>query len=165
MKKEAIITTLSITRAYEIKHFQVRIPGDASSICGVAVTVSSKGKTVLTIPDLPKGEVSKAAYNPSRYNRNLLFGDVLLFSCEEGNCFYTGELHEEDNNVMMGDFTGSTEDMFGQWSHGQRHEADEVIVDGDTTVVMGIYRDKVGKAVSKTDGYNVRVIIWIKTKN
>ncbi|HBF89368.1 MAG TPA: hypothetical protein DDX39_12070 [Bacteroidales bacterium] len=156
MKETAIITILNISRAYEIRHFQVRIPRDTQSICAIELTVRANGKSL--------GKVAPVE-NILNYQRNPLFGDLMLFSCEEGNCFYTGELHESDNNSLMFDFSKFEKDEFAEWTHGAKQEAEEVTVDGDTTVVMGVYRDKTGKAITEIRGYEIKVIIWIKTKD
>ncbi len=156
MKELALITTLNITVAFETRHFQVRIPSDASSICAVELALRSKG--------LP-GDKAVPEEGILLYGRNLLYGDVMLFSCEKGNCFYTGELHEEDRNTLMFDFGKTEEDGFSCRTHGTKQEAEEITVDGDTTVVSGVYRDKAGKDISVAGGYEVKIIIWIKTSD
>ena len=164
MKEIAIITILNISRAYEIRHFQVRIPRDTQSICAVELTVRANGKTRESIIE-KIDEKEAPVKNSFNYQQNPLFGDLMLFSCEEGNCFYTGELHESDNNSLMFDFSKFEKDDFAEWTHGAKQEAEEVTVDGDTTVVMGVYRDKIGKAITEIRGYEIKVIIWIKTKD
>ncbi len=153
MKERAIITTLTLTKPFEYRHFQVRIPRDAVHICGVEATGRFIGKA---------GSVGKES-NDFLYRRNYLFGDLWLQSCEEANRFYTGEIRANDINTVMSDFSIPPTWKAKEWTNGGKQEAETVIVDGDTTVVNGLYRDKTGKEITAILGYEIKVVIWYKT--
>ncbi len=152
MKEKAIITVLAVKQPYEFRHFQVRIPRDAAYICGVEATARQTGKAV------PPG----VSPNVFVSHRNFLFGDLTLQSCEEGNIFYRGEIRDSDIDTIMSDFSIVPKWRAREWTHGGMMEAETVIVDGDTTVINGLYRDRVGKELSIAGGYEVKVVIWYK---
>ena len=94
------------------------------------------------------------------FKRNPIFGELKLQSCEQANIFYG--LHvQTDENIGQGDFS-----QFATWqqkvfSHQYKQEEDVVIVDGDTTIIEGIFSDKIGEMNQANYEYVVSVYAWL----
>ena len=95
------------------------------------------------------------------FKRNSLFGELKLQSCEEANIFYA--LHvQTDENLGQGDFS-----QFAAWqekifTHQNKQEEDVVIVDGDTTILDGIFTDRIGDMNQADYEYVVSVYVWVE---
>jgi len=95
------------------------------------------------------------------FKRNTLVGELKLQSCEEANIFYATHL-QTDENLGAGDYS-----QLGQWNakpftHQNKTEEDVVVVDGDSTIISGIYKDRIGEMNKVDFEYVVNVYVWIE---
>ena len=93
--------------------------------------------------------------------RSILFGEIKLQSCEEANIFYAGEVRN-DENIANGDFSANTFWVPKEYSHQGRRLEEEITVKGDTTIVQGVFVDKVSEAFDVDGDYVVRVYVWVE---
>ena len=95
------------------------------------------------------------------FKRNTFIGELKLQSCEEANIFYATHL-QTDENIGAGDFSQNRNWKASAFTHQSKTEEDIVIVDADTTIVQGIYKDRIGE-MNKTDvEYIVNVYVWVE---
>jgi hypothetical protein len=95
------------------------------------------------------------------FKRNTLIGELKLQSCEEANIFYATHL-QTDDNIGAGDFSQNGNWKARTFTHQSKTEEDIVIVDADTTIIQGIYKDRIGES-NKTDvEYIVNVYVWVE---
>jgi hypothetical protein len=171
-REQVVISQVRITKAGQVKHFQVKLPKTAKRIIGIEL--GARGgfprKEVVIIRD---GEVKpvregtgvatpdSTTRSETFFKRNTLIGELKLQSCEEANLFYSGYL-QNDENIALGDFSQSRVWTPTVFTH-QTHSFEEVvIVDAESTIIQGIYRDRIGEQ-SKTDyNYLVNVYVWIE---
>ena len=92
--------------------------------------------------------------------RNQLVGELKLQSYEKANIFYTGELLL-DQNIDNRDFTHL---RFPNkvYSHGLAMHEDPVSVNGDTTLVQGVFRNRL--AIVGNFQFRVFVYVWTEAK-
>lgn len=153
-KRQIIATTLSISGQGELKHFQVKIPFSAALIIGVETGVRAKAIIENPRPPVKRAMERKEMENP--FSNEILVGELKLQSCEKANIFYAKEIKvlNEDAGFKIGSFRENS------WTHGMKKELDEVAVDGNTTIISGIYRDRVGEQMKKDIQYEVNVYLW-----
>jgi len=120
-------------------------------ICGIQATACFTGKNAIL----------KTGKSNFTISRNYLFGDLSLTSYEEGNQFYFAEVLADDVNISMSDFSISQTHKIAEWRDGGKRGIEEVMIDGDSTLINGMFRDRTGKEISFTGGYEVKVIIWL----
>ena len=96
------------------------------------------------------------------FRHNTLVGELKLQSCEEANIFYATHL-QTDENLGAGDFSQNRFWKASAFTHqSSKCEEDIVIVDGDSTIIQGIYKDRIGE-MNKTDvEYMVNVYVWVE---
>jgi hypothetical protein len=154
MKKyRCIVEAIPITKKGEVKHFQVRIPENAEFISGIETAVRMKSLPSVVgfavVSDAPRGAIA---------------GELKLQSCEEVNVFYATDAVDQsakenfDKIFTPGAFPENV------WTHGYKRELEEVKVDGDTTVLAGLYRDKMGAMQNRDISYDVFLYVWYKLK-
>lgn len=174
MKEYAEIISITVTQSGEVRFFEVKIPRDVTELIGIETTVrvpgaasSSKSagqplavndKLMQSIQD-PTG----AGMTAVNFGGNLLYGDIQLWSFDKANLFYAGELHETDTNLGYMDFSLPDKFTAWEWTHGYKREEDLVKVDGTSTILVGIYRDKTGPLFKILGSYEVKIIIWFNT--
>lgn len=95
------------------------------------------------------------------FKRNTLIGELKLQSCEEANIFYAAHL-QSDQNIAAGDFSQSRTFIPAAFSHQTKSEEDIVVVDGDSTIIQGIYKDRIGEQNKADFEYVVNVYVWIE---
>lgn len=169
MKGEGvIITSFVIERSNQIKLFQVRIPREAKNIIGVEMSMRWIAGTVpppSSVPGPPPGPPSwppptPIGGTPFIIRRNQLVGELKLQSYEKANIFYTGEL-VIDQNIDNRDFTAS---KFAPkvYTHQQVMNEDPVMVNGNTTLIQGVFRNKF--PIVGAFQYRVFVYVWASVK-
>ncbi|MFL5763882.1 MAG: hypothetical protein ACJ77K_08080 [Bacteroidia bacterium] len=176
-REQVVITQVRITKAGQVKHFQVKLPKNAKRIIGVELSarglLNDRASLVAAPPKIePVREVigtyadgaatgvegSKAS---AFFQRNILIGEVKLQSCEEANLFYAGYL-QLDQNLSLGDFSQSRFWTPSVFTHQAQSFEEVVIVDAESTIIQGICRDQVGEQ-NKTDyNYLISVYVWIE---
>lgn len=95
--------------------------------------------------------------------RSILFGEIKLQSCEEANIFYAGEIRN-DENMDRGDFSVNTFWTPKEYSHQGRRLEEEIAVKGDTTIIQGVFVDKVSEAFDVDGDYVVHVYVWVEVE-
>jgi hypothetical protein len=177
IREHVVITQVNITNAGQVKHFQVKLPKNAKRIIGVELGGRLLQRTDRPISDAmpaPYAEHS-AAYSvsasgasagaetsaPTYFKRNKLIGEVKLQSCEEANIFYAGHL-QTDENIGYGDFTQNNFWMPSAFSHQAQSLEERVVVDGNSTIIQGIYRDRIGEQSKVSYSYLVNIYVWIE---
>jgi len=186
MKERAVISSFTITSPFEIKHFQMKIPRDAVEIIGVETSVRTGFGNFLFLQE--QGHVWTSN---NIFLRNILFGNVTLQSAEKGNIFYCGELRERDHNFGHLDYTlrrGTPTQFivngiilnnpdvsiylgcelyrfspFAEYCLASRKEETTVRINGDTTIVSGVYRDMTGVLLNDAFKYEAKIILWYNT--
>jgi hypothetical protein len=168
-REQVVISQIRIAKAGQVKHFQVKLPKTAKRIIGIEL--GAKGNFLKR--EVPFAEVDSGKEVPIRdgviregigssviFRRNVLVGELKLQSCEEANLFYSGYI-QTDENIGIADYS---QRFFvpNVFTH-QTHSFEEiVIVDAESTILQGIYRDRIGEQ-SKTDyNYLVSVYVWIE---
>jgi hypothetical protein len=157
MKRESVIvSSFLIERQKQIKLFQVKIPREAKNIIGVEMGM-------LWLSGIPPVEPAAPIWSlPMNLKRNLILGEVKLQSYEKANIFFTSEL-ALDKNISFADFT-SQSFVPSVFSHGQSRHEDPVRVNGDTTILQGVYRDKLSEQQAGNYSYIVKIYIWTEAK-
>lgn len=157
MKREGvIITTFLIEKQKQVKLFQVKIPREAEKIIGVEMSF-------LWLEGVPPLVPSSTIWQlPMTVNRNILLGELKLQSYEKANVFYAGEL-AVNQNLDFADFT-SQSFIPKIYSHQYQLNEDPVMVSGSTTILQGVYRDKLSEYQATRYRYIVKVYIWVAAK-
>lgn len=161
MIEQVIITPVGITKAGQIKYFQIRLPKNSKQIIGIEIGV----RRITGIPESQLNEqnilVELRNTGWLTYKRNTFIGELKLQSCEEANIFYSTDI-QMDQNLGFGDFSQHPKWQANVFSHQSKTEEDTVVVNGDTTIVQGIYKDHIGEQ-NKTDlQYIVNVYVWVE---
>jgi len=158
MKREGvIITTFTIERIRQIQLFQIKIPSETKNIIGIEMGVRILSGFTAIPPALPTWVL------PINFKRNIVLGELKLQSYESANVFYTGEL-TLNNNTGNADFT-SQFFIPQPFTHEYASNEDETTVSGKTTIVQGVYRDKLADQQEGTYSYKVNVYVWCEVKD
>ncbi len=93
---------------------------------------------------------------------NSLVGELKLQSSDDSNVFYATNV--SDHSVKEGlDKVPSvnfiTENI---WTHGCKRELEKVLVNGNTTILAGLYKDKLGEMLKADVSYDVFIYVWYK---
>jgi hypothetical protein len=168
------VTEVKITKAGQVKNFQIKLPENAIAIIGVAtdIRIDRKFENVpVALPDPVKEIVAIKTVESvvetniaTRENtiQNPLAGKIKLQSLEKANIFYAEQVWVE----QFDDGIGNVKDDFyttGFFALLQKAEARKVHVPADTTIINAMYKDLMG-AVNKRDvAYSIKVLLWIET--
>ena len=174
IKRRIIATKLSITKQGEIKFFQVKIPFDAISIMGIETAMRLKNFVAQPVPNIvvpnanPNGDIQPLVFfgvpAPIDIPRNVLAGELKLQSSDDCNVFYATDVFDQsvkENLDKAPSVTFITENV---WTHGYKRELEEVLVDGNTTVIAGLYKDRLGEMIGQNITYDVFLYVWYKFK-
>lgn len=172
IKRRIIATKINITKQGEIKFFQVKIPFDAKVIIGIETAMRIRNFINLPTPNLAVGlDFSPPLPSPSPppfspppngFERKSLVGELRLQSCDDSNVFYATNVSDpvvKENMDKAPTVNFITENV---WTHGCKRELEEVLVDGNTTILAGIYKDKLGEMLGMAVPYDVFVYVWYK---
>lgn len=174
MQEQVCITQLTISKAGQVKHFQIRLPKTAKKVIGVEIggrfykdkrvkAVATTAAASIAIAAIGKepiaisGVTSEIKRTP--FKRNQLVGELKLQSCEEANVFYAGELRI-DSNMAYGDYTKSTQWIPEVFTHQMQTFEDVVITNADSTVINGMYKDNIGIQLNQDVNYLLNVYLW-----
>lgn len=184
MQEQVVIAPITITKTGQIKHFQIKLPKTAKRIIGVEIggrlLVGNKEKDITPIPILEVAvkngeemisilppiavampEIAEliSAERATAFKRNTFIGELKLQSCEEANIFYAGHL-QTDNNLGYGDFSQNRFWKINPFTHQAMAFEETVIVDADSTIIQGVYKDSIGKQRQQDVNYLVNVYVW-----
>lgn len=166
MKEKVIIYPVLITKKGEIKSFQIKLPSDVKTIIGIESTVKgidslAAAKAIAPSPlSLPDPYASGSAGGIFQFQLTPLAGELRIQSRGPSNLFYTKDVKLSDANVGFGDFSLNSAWRSQAWSHGDKFFEDEVLVDDDSNVLSGTYRDKFGETLGHDFSYRVNVYVW-----
>ncbi len=165
MQEQVIVTPLKITKAGQVKHFQIKLPSNAKHIIGIEIggkfLADTKTKANVEVTNPIREVIVGNEDSRGLFKRNTLVGELKLQSCEEANIFYAGYL-QLDKNVAYGDFTQNRFWRANNFTHQQQCFEDTVIVDADSTMIQGFYKDSLGEQSKKDISYQVNVYVWYK---
>lgn len=157
MKSESVIVTnFLIERPKQIKLFQMKIPREADNIIGIEVGLTWLTGIPVVAPPLLDWSL------PMTIKRNIVLGEVKFQSYEKANMFYTQELVMNQNN----DFADFTSKFFTPkvYTHSYQLNEEPIKVNGNTTILQGVYRDKLADSYAGAFSYVVRVYVWYESK-
>jgi hypothetical protein len=152
MREKVVITALVINKVGQVKHFQIKLPKTAKRIIGIELG----GRLITNTKDLivPRPNDSHTAFK-----RNTLLGELKLQSCENANVFYAGHL-QSDNNIGYGDFSENQFWKAKPFTHQTMTFEETVIVNAESTIVQGVYKDRIGEQYETDVNYLVNVYLW-----
>ena len=161
-KDQVIITSLLISKAGQTKHFQIRLPKNASQVIGIELggRFLDSNKTILSW--LGKSDTAMAGTanpNPSLFKPNPLIGEVKLQSCERANVCYAGEWRL-DNSMRHGDYSKNAYWSAKPYSHQANAFEEPIFIKGESTILQGIYKDNIGKQIGQDARYVANVYVW-----
>jgi hypothetical protein len=162
------ITEVPITKAGQIKNFQIKLPGNAIKIIGVAndlrMGIPSVGGVATgpgNVPTSVKTPTAGSAGGLSNAPSGLV-AKIILQSLEKANLFYWDRIW----SLPFMDGIGSvTEDPYAWDAFQLLKKADykTVSIPAGTTILNGILQDLIGAALRKDIAYTVKVLLWIET--
>jgi hypothetical protein len=166
MREKVIIHPVLITKKGEIKSFQIKLPTDVKRIIGIESTVKgidslAVSRAIAPSPVSPPDPYSSgSAGGVFQFRMTALAGELRLQSRGPSNLFYNKDVKLSDANVGFGDFSLNSAWRAQAWSHGNKFYEDEVLVDDDSNVLSGTYRDKFGETLGHDFSYRVNVYVW-----
>lgn len=177
-KQRCIAEIINITRKGEVKHFQVRIPENAVCLTGIETAVRFNGAVAIAknSTDIFNTEFSltgqqenqmpgqELLLNDGLPNVRSLAGELKLQSCEEANVFYAANVTDPSIRENLENIPTPSAIIENVWTHGYKREVEEILVDGNTTVLAGLYRDKMGAMQNRDMSYDVFLYVWYKLK-
>jgi hypothetical protein len=190
MREQALVTHLNITKAGQVRNFQVRLPKNTIQIIGIETSVrlltGRRDEVPVPLPQpvpfpqpvpVPKQAAAQAAKvivpiefaGLMTFRRDTFFGDLRLQSCEQANIFYAKHV-QTDENIGMGDYSQSGSWRVLPYTHEGKAEEETVKVNGNSTIIQGIYKDGYVQSrlaynpdqIKIPVGYVVSVYIWIE---
>jgi hypothetical protein len=179
-KNRCIVQIISITRQAQVKHFQVRIPSDAKYLVGIETAVRMKGIQNFgvnpIIAPIANGGFPNfsPAFSPDPFGnfgsdaavfRSPLAGELKLQSCEEANIFYATNITDPTAQENLDKIPTPGQIIENVWTHGYKRELEKILVDGNTTVLAGLYKDRMGEMQNRDVSYDVFLYVWYKLEN
>lgn len=152
MREKVVITALVINKVGHVKHFQIKLPKTAKRIIGIEL-----GGRLIT--DTKNLTAPRPTENPTAFKRNTLLGELKLQSCENANVFYAGHL-QSDNNIGYGDFSENQFWKVKPFTHQTMTFEETVIVNAESTIIQGVYKDRIGEQYETDVNYVVNVYLW-----
>ncbi len=171
IREQVVVTSIRITKPGQVKHFQVKLPKNTTRIIGVelggrSLALSNDDGTLPHATEAVKMELVKAVpfevtaeVKSPLFKRSLLVGEIKLQSCEEANIFYAADL-QGDNNIGYGDFSQNLSWTPTAFTHQTQAFEERVIVDGNSTIIQGVYKDRYSEQTKLTPNYIVNLYVW-----
>lgn len=168
IREQVVITGIRVTKAGQVKHFQVKLPKNTTRIIGVELggrwLTETKGDAPIpaeVIKEKTRVEVLAVEGTPSSlfFKRNLLIGEIKLQSCEEANIFYAADVLV-DNNIGLGDYSQKKLWRPSVFTHQTQALEERVIVDGDSTIIQGVYKDRYTEQTKLSPNYLINLYVW-----
>lgn len=166
MKREGIIiSSFIIDRQKQIKLFQVKVPCDVKNIIGIELGLRWLEGVPRTISSAmvgaPMDSIESEGWRiPIALKRNILMGEIKLQSQGKANLFFSDEL-VLDQNISQADFTSQFFPPTAS-SHLMMNYETEVKVSGDTTILQGIYWDRLSENIPTNYKYQVFLYVWME---
>ena len=96
--------------------------------------------------------------------RNEFIGELKLQSCEEANIFYSEHV-QNDARIGEGDYSEKGLWKPAVFSHQTKSEEDIVVVDGNSTILQGHFKDKIGELNQQNWEYVISVYVWVEIED
>lgn len=161
MKEQVIITPIKVRQAGQIVYFQIKLPTNARRIIGIELT-----ERIINYPEPTQAGSGKGKGDDEGltkgFKRSSVLGEVRLQSCEEANLFYSSYVMVE-RNLAYGDFS-SLHFKPKAFSHQTQALEEPIIVDADSTIIQGMYKDLTANDSDNDPVYIVNVYVWIEKK-
>jgi hypothetical protein len=187
MKQQCIIKQVPITRQGELRVFQIKIPRTAERIIGIETGIigmkyndqelarreDAVAQQAQAAAPTIKVPIILPAPNPGfqslfsstfTFRPDLLIGELKLQSLERANIFYVTDVYEASLNMMYGDFSIVQGFIPQPWTHGRNRFEDVVMVNGETTILNGLFKDRLGEGIKRDWPYKVNVYVWYEIK-
>lgn len=155
-KQRCIVKIIPISRQGEVRHFQVRIPENTEIITGVETAVRMKEIIALPRQSFALPTIAPGVQPP--------VGELKLQSCEEANVFYATNITDPSLIENLDKIPTPDAIIENVWTHGYKRELEEVLIHGNTTMLAGIYKDKLGAMQGRDAAYDVFLYVWYKLK-
>ncbi|MDP3557673.1 MAG: hypothetical protein Q8T03_09885 [Bacteroidota bacterium] len=151
-----LVSETSITKADQLKYFQIKLSKHAIKIVGIETDVFLKSKLrSVGIALEPKADIPRVTnYNvagkislQSMEKENIFFSDWV-----KASVFYEGFGKPESFQIHSGlkDVRGKTAPK-------------KVDVPVESTIINALYRDNVGKQLKQDISYILKVFVWVET--
>ncbi len=166
-EEQAIVEILPVSQKGEIKNFQVKIPMNAIALIGIETGVRMKGKAgggviVPPAPAKPAETPPLPAESKDAKGQLSVVGELKLQSPGKPNLFYGTLIRDpfagEDFSNPL--FTIGFRER--DWTHGSKKEMEKILVDANSTVISGFYRDFLGESLKQDTVYEVILALWFK---
>lgn len=163
-----LVTETSITKAGQVKHFQIKLSKHAFKIVGIETDVFLKSRSgkdgvaayakaeIKTIESyVARAEVRKEGY----YN---VAGKLKLQSMEKENIFFSDWVRASvfyEGFFKLGAFRihSGLKDIRGKTA------PKKVDVPVESTVINALYHDTIGKHLKQDISYTLKVFVWMET--
>lgn len=169
MRRRIIIKEQQITRAGQLKHFQIALPKNTKKVIAVATDVrfaspkdtgsvsspvpGSTGRLEEATPRDGDGSIGDTIWN---MRENPLMGKLIMQSMEKANIFFYDQVWAitfDDGITEL----NSVESM-NAFAMLIKKEPKAVDVPNDTTVLNCLYKDQ----FMRDTGYVIKVLVWIE---
>lgn len=164
MQEKVITAQVKINSAGQTRHFQLRLPKDTKTIIGVEHGVRIISWAGYNGGGDASGEAASGNGGSFlSFNRSLLMGELKLQSCEEANIFYSAHV-QTDENLDQGDFSKylDTNWVPSPYTHQGKTEEEVIVVKGVSTIINGVYKDRIGEQHGINAEYILNVYLWVK---
>lgn len=96
--------------------------------------------------------------------RNEFVGELKLQSCEQANIFYSEHI-QNDTRIGEGDYSEKALWKPAVFSHQNKTEEDIVVVDGESTIIQGHFKDRIGEMNQQNYEYVITVYVWVEVED
>ena len=90
--------------------------------------------------------------------------ELKLQSCEKANVFYATDI-TLDANIPQGDYSLEGRWQGAEFTHKRKSEEEEIGVNGKSTIIQGVVKDKIGLLLNINFEYVVNVYVWIEVED
>lgn len=162
-----LVSETSITKAGQVKHFQIKLSKHAFKIVGIETDVFFKtrsGKEVtvpLAVPEIKSVEVLAPAREPRKDGYYNVAGKLKLQSMEKENIFYSDWVKasifcEEFKQPKAFEIHSGLKDIRGKTA------PKKVDVPVESTIINALYHDNIGKFYKQDLSYTLKVFVWME---
>jgi hypothetical protein len=153
-KEVVIIKSILIDKPKQVKVFDLKIPRQAKNIIGIELGMRWNLGALPPPPLFDQNDGFLKMY------RNILFGELKLQSYDNAKIFYTQELTQHQNFIHS-DFTAKRFNPT-PFTHQTHLLEDPIHLNGDATIIQGIYKDQLELLTPYS--YTVNVYVWLENK-
>lgn len=149
--EELIIHTVGISRASQLKHFEIPLPRNTEKITGLWYKIRLLDDAALGVPFSIK---TKSPYVPP-----VIAGQISLSTRQQEGVFYYGNLILDNPNVGFLDYTSGVFPA-KQYNRSAMKKPFKVLLNGDSAIVHGFILDNWGVLAKRNVRYEVDVYLF-----